>query len=98
MNQDSQENIPLLMAEELKKNIKAQQAIERLGKLEDWRILLDFVIYLKQLYMEEAFKTDNLEVLKRYKNTISGQESVARLPQLVEDLQQKKVKDDINTK
>lgn len=70
--------------EVLKKSKDAQRAVLKLGTLEEWVILRQFVAELKQTLLEAALEVDSLDEIKRLKNLIYGFESIVLLPGLVE--------------
>jgi len=67
----------------LKKNKKAQKAALKLGASEEWAIIKQFAVELKQTLLEATLEVDNLEDIKRYKFLLQGIESIVFLPNLV---------------
>ncbi len=67
----------------LKKDKKVQEAAQRLGTTEDWLVIKQFVVGMKQVLMEAGFESNKLEEIARYRNLIRGMESIVLLPGLV---------------
>lgn len=67
----------------LKKDKKAQQAVSKLGRSEEWIELKQFVAKVKQVLLEATLDVDDFEQIRKYKFLIRGMESVVLLPGLV---------------
>jgi hypothetical protein len=80
----------------LKENKQVQQSALRLRKTEDWKVLRLFVAKVKQVFLEATLSVENIEDLKRYKNVISGMESIVNLPEFVDDLKKIEKEDKIS--
>jgi len=80
----------------LKKDKKAQQAVVKLQRLEEWKTLKRFVTELKQTLLEATLEVDSLKEIQRYKFLIRGIESVVLLPKLVDLV--KELKDEDNSR
>lgn len=70
--------------QKLKKDKLAQSAVKRLEKLDDWQVLKQFIVSVKQTLMEASFEVDSLDEIKKYKHLIRGMESIILLPGLVD--------------
>ena len=80
----------------LKKDKKAQRAVLRLGKSEDWIVLKQFISGVKQLLLEATLEVDDFKEVRRYKHLIAGMESIVLLPGLVSFVKEQEKKDKLS--
>ena len=91
MKQQDLKHVTIL--EVLKKSKKAQQSALRLGKTEDWVILKQFVIDVKQVLMEASFESNKPLENSKYRNLIRGMEGIVLLPELVKFIKEQTKED-----
>jgi len=86
-----------IIFKKLKENKRAQASAKRLGATNDWKVLQQLVIEIKQALMEAAFESSKIEENLKDKYLVRGMEGVIILPSLV-DLVNEMAKEDESKK